>query len=465
MKRITSFIVLLLLASQFCFSADKPTAKNVILMIGDGMGFNSHVAGSYYRYGELGKQSVDSFPVHVGMTTFAQRKEGVPIPEGERGYDPELFWKSAKGTDAGANSTTTDSAAASTALHSGKKTISGRIGMSDKKQPLVLLPEVAAKTGRASGAVTTVQASHATPAGFAAHNESRNNFQQIFIEMYEKSPLSVITGTGHPNPTIGAGNEKDPYKYVGSEEVWKKIEAELSKPVLERSKFVHIVPVRGDLPAVDGFVTNDKTDEAAAKAALAKVYKIEKLEIIDNAPTLTDLSIEALDILAKKSDKGFVLMIEGGAIDHGNHAKNIKHASYEHVAFMKAVDAVCKWVEKNSSWDETLLVVTADHATGGVWGPGTYEDENGNGNFDEGDTFNELVPVENKGAGNFAGVQYASGGHTNSMVPLWAKGAGAKLFLDHVHGTDPNAAKFWKFSGKYVDNTDVFNVINSVITE
>ncbi|MDR3109928.1 MAG: alkaline phosphatase, partial [Planctomycetaceae bacterium] len=430
MKRIAPFIVLLLLAPQFCFAADTPKAKNVILMIGDGMGFNSHIAGSYYRYGELGKQSVDSFPVHVGMTTFAQRKGGVPIPAGERGYDPELFWKSAKGTDAGPSSTTTDSAAASTALHSGSKTISGRIGMSDTKQPLVLLPEIAAKTGRVSGVVTTVQASHATPAGFSAHNEKRGNYPEIFTEMYEKSPLSVITGAGHPHPAFDSGSDKDPYKYVGSEEVWKKIEAESSKPVLERSKFVHIVPSRGDIPAVDGFVTNDKTDEAKAKAAFAKIYKIKDLDIIDKIPTLTDLSIEALDILAKKGDKGFVIMIEGGAIDHGNHARNIRHASYEHVAFMKAIEAVCKWVEENSSWDETLLIVTADHATGAIWGPGTYEDENDNGNFDEGDTFNGFVPVENKGAGNFAGVQYASGGHTNAIVPLWAKGVGSKLFID-----------------------------------
>jgi len=61
-------------------------------------------------------------------------------------------------------------------------------------------------------------------------------------------------------------------------------------------------------------------------------------------------------------------------------------------------------------------------------------------------------------------VQYAGKGHSNALVPLYVKGPGAELFLQRIKGADPKAATFWKFSGQYVDNTDVFHVVKTVLT-
>ena len=181
-------------------------------------------------------------------------------------------------------------------------------------------------------------------------------------------------------------------------------------------------------------------------------------------PTLSTLSLAALNVLNHENDKGFVMMIEGGAIDYANHGQNPSKSVLEHTGFSKAIDSVIQWIEKNSSWDETLLIITADHETGQIWGPQSYNDDNSNDVFDEGDQFNDFNQVVNNGRGKVPGVQYGSKGHTNALVPIWAKGPGASRFNELTRGTDEKAAKMWNFSGKFVDNTDIFNVMKASLS-
>lgn len=107
-------------------------------------------------------------------------------------------------------------------------------------------------------------------------------------------------------------------------------------------------------------------------------------------------------------------MSEGGAIDWMGHANDMPRFIEEQIDFNAAVDAVIEWVEANSSWDETLLIVTSDHETGGIWGEGTWI--NGTGGFVAADrseeaieaaryhpaedTFVEYLAVQDRGAGN-----------------------------------------------------------------
>ncbi len=470
-------------------------AKNVILMIGDGMGFNAHVAGSYYRHGELGRQPVDSFPVRISSTTYMQRKKGVPIPEGQDGYPAGEFWQTiANGGNSLGETRTTDSAAASTAIHSGVKTLGGRIGMNgdEEPKPLELISQVAEKTGRKAGTLTTVPVSHATPAGFAAHNVSRSNYADIFTEMYERSPVCVIMGAGQPvavkKKTDGQQTESLDYKYVGSQEIWEKIlagrdaggqdakgrdakgrDAGNTTSKNTASKFVKIFPFPEQLPPFDGVIETSRTIEKLFNDK----YKISEREAesrkanLDRGPVLSMNALLALNELKKRSESeggnGFVLMIEGGAIDWANHSRDIERCVWEHTAFMKAVEAVHAWIEENGGWEETLLIVTADHETGTIWGPDTYADSNKNGIYDEGEQFNGFQPVKNNGQGKFPGVQYGNGNHSNALVPLWAKGAGCGRFMARIRGDDPRAAEFWNYSGKYVDNTDIFRVMESVL--
>ena len=127
---------------------------------------------------------------------------------------------------------------------------------------------------------------------------------------------------------------------------------------------------------------------------------------------------------------GFFLMIEGGAIDWATHENQKGRMLEEMTEFREAVDAVINWVNANSNWDETLLIVTADHECGNLWG---------------GDPF---TPVTDNGIGNLPGLQYNSHDHTNSLVPVFAMGAGASLLVKQADETDP-------VRGPYLQNTEI----------
>ncbi len=470
-------------------------AKNVILLISDGAGFNAFEAASYYEYGELGKQPYDSFPAHFGCTTSIPRSLPVPknlSPEilNAQVYSPEAMWADpsyclGKGASFMSDSATavtaygsvTDSAAAATALNSGQKTKHGRIGMDASGcAPVKLLAEVADEQGKATGTISSVMASHATPGTVWAHQPNRNNYTAIFNAMVFYSGLDVIMGPGHPeyndNGQRKSGENGKPvtldYEYVGGRQTWKDLtdrDGTMGFSFVERREDFEALargkaPSGGKLPQkVVGIPQVHKTLQAARDGRqMAPENPFNK-----NVPNLPTMTLAALNVLAQDPD-GFFLMIEGGAVDWANHANKIGRMVEEQVDFNHTVAAVVDWVEKNSSWDETLVIVTSDHECGMLWGPDTYTDLNGNKHYDPGvDKFNGFHKVENRGAGKLPGVQYGSGGHTGALVPLWAKGPGCEQFATLVDGDDPKAGKFWSFSGEYVDNTDVFTVASKAM--
>lgn len=178
------------------------------------------------------------------------------------------------------------------------------------------------------------------------------------------------------------------------------------------------------------------------------------------------MALAAINVLDADPD-GFVLLIEGGAVDWVNHANNGGRMVQEHGDFNRAVNAVVAWVEKNSSWNETLLIITADHETGAIWGPGAWTDTDGDRRFGAGDGFAGFSTPTNNGRGQMPGLSYASGNHTNDLVPLWAIGPGAERFRDFT-SRDVKAAELWGaafggWDGSYVDNTTVFTVMHEAL--
>ena len=149
---------------------------------------------------------------------------------------------------------------------------------------------------------------------------------------------------------------------------------------------------------------------------------------------LATMSEGALNVLNQDED-GFHLMIEAGAIDWAGHANDIARDIEEVRAFNDAVEAVVAWVEENSSWNETLLIVTADHETGYLSGAG------------EGEFYRALTGE----AGQAPTHQYYSDNHTNMVVPFYFRGAGSADIMDSVTGTDP-------VRGDYIDNITVANL-------
>src|SRR5690606_21335892 len=107
---------------------------------------------------------------------------------------------------------------------------------------------------------------------------------------------------------------------------------------------------------------------------------------------------------------------EGGAVDWAAHANNLPRLIEEQMDFNHAVAAVVDWVEANSSWDETLVIVTTDHGNGLIQGPDS--------------DVNAYSPIINQGAGALPLVRWNSDTHTRELVPVYAQGAGADYFLE-----------------------------------
>jgi len=437
---IASFL-LVGITTAGCGNARPVVAKNVILMITDGCGFNAFNAASYYQHGQLGKQPYDSFPVKYACTTYAFGQD----------YQPERMWASAV-YNGGIRCT--DSAAAATALYTGVKTKTGRVGLSPRGDHLLTIAQLADARGKSTGTLSSVMFSHATPCCVWAHNTSRNHYAEIAREMIYDSGLEVMMGPGHPDfDNNGKPTEDKDYQYVGGAETWQDLTDEdgangyqLAQTYNEFKKLAAGKDLPKKLvaiPQIRRTLQYGRSGKASGK-------------LIEDMPDLKTMSLAAINVLAQ-NPRGFFLMVEGGAVDWANHANNLPRMIEEQVDFNNAVQAVVDWVAKESSWDETLVIVTSDHECGMLWGAGTFEDKDGNGKFHfRRDTFKAWKAIGNAGVGVVPDHQYASGSHTNTPVPLYAKGPGSEMFASLVDGTD-------KMYGQYVDNTDIFTVMRSAL--
>lgn len=417
---------------------DKPLAKNVIVMISDGCGYNQIAATDYYQYGKIGSQVYEKFPFQSGMSTYSTGS-----------YNPESAWNSFNYV----NSAPTDSAAAATAMSTGVKTYDAAIGVDNDGNPLKHISEYFEEQGKSTGVITSVEFSHATPAGFVAHNVSRNNYQALANEMIVSSKTDVIMGAGNPffDDDGKKLNTAKSYQYVGGQSTWEGLVNETLtvadadgdgtpdpwKLIQTKDEFqtlqTGVTPQRViGVPQVYTTLQQNRGGDKQADAF--------KVAFNENVPDLSEMTEGALNVL-DNNENGFFLMIEGGAIDWAGHANQGGRVIEEEADFNKAVEAVNEWVKKNSNWGETLLIVTGDHETGYLTGP---------------DSDPDWTSIINNGAGNMPGMEWHSTNHTNSLIPLFAKGDSARLLMDYADQTDP-------VRGTYLDNTEIAKLIQEVI--
>ena len=423
----------------------KGKPKNIIILISDGCGYYHVDSASIYQYGATGTQVYESWPVQAPMATF----------EGGQGYQPFYAWYNFKYVTI----EYTDSAAAATAMSTGYKTYSGSIGMDIDGYPLYHALELAETLGKATGVVTSVEFAHATPAGFVAHNASRNNYSEIANEMIYDSAVDVIMGCGNPGfnndgEALTTDSSTWQYKYVGGQATWVDLLAGTAASdadgdgvddtwtlIRTREEFQNLMT--GDTPKrIIGVPEVGTTlQQSRGGDGSADPYVVP---LIESVPTLAEMTLGALNVLDNDED-GMFLMIEGGAVDWASHANQNGRVIEEEIDFNRAVEAVVEWVETNSSWKETLVIVTGDHECGYLTGPGS-------GPSASGPTWN---PLTNNGAGSTPGMQWNSGDHTNSLIPLYAKGAKANKFDRHKYlSTTADPVR-----GRFVDNTSISNII------
>ena len=327
MKKLSLLLSFLLLV----LSGYAQQAKYVFYFIGDGMGVNQVQGTELYR-GEL---------------------------EGKIGITPIWFTQFPYATTATTFSATngvTDSAAAGTALATGNKTQNGTIGMKQDLQTEVSSVAVWAKNkGCRVGVTTSVSVDHATPAAFYAHDPSRGSYYKIGTDLY-KAGFDFYAGSDFIDP-----NNKD-NKDGNSENLYTM--AEKNGYTIARGYKDYLKKCK----KADKMILF-QSEKASEKDRTAIPYAIDRTK---DDLTLADITRSAINFLSKDLSKGFFLMVEGGKIDWACHINDAATAFHEVADMDEAVKVAYEFYSQHP--DETLIVVTADHETGGfVLGTGAYK--------------------------------------------------------------------------------------------
>ncbi|MBN7811525.1 alkaline phosphatase [Algoriphagus sp. H41] len=309
--------------------------KNIILMVGDGMGVAQIYAGLTGNHGHL---NLEQFPV-VG------------------------FHK-----NQASNAFVTDSAAGATAFSCGVKTYNGAIGVDADGNPVPTILEIAEENGLATGLVATCSITHATPASFISHQSSRSLDENIAMD-FLKTDIDVFIGGGR--------------KFFEN----RTDEANLLDSLKNRS--YQIANSIEEVQAVkSGKLAAFLADEQQARYSEGRGDELVKSTEV------------ALDLL-KTNKKGMFLMIEGSQIDWGGHANNTQYIVEEMIDFDNAIGKVLEFAKNDGN---TLVIITADHETGGF-------------TINKGST--ETGMVEGK---------FTTGSHTGVMIPVFAFGPGSEAF-------------------------------------
>jgi alkaline phosphatase len=478
-----------------------PAVKHVIFFIGDGMSAQTEVAASRYLYGTDDGLAWQKIPSKAYVTTWdvnvynenARKTRRPPYSRSSftplLGYDvktdgptPRLDRDSGHPFPPGP---ATDSASAATAMATGFKTDSGNISWLPGDPPdgelTTIAEEYRARTGAGIGVVSTVPFDHATPAAFVSHSTSRSSYYSglkgnaglgIADEIILRVKPDVVIGGGHPlldNPDF------NPKRGYISESLYLGLKTSPEYLLVERT------------PGADG--GRDVIEgAAAARRAGKKLFGLfggkggnfEVAQAEDSPgrprvrpgseenPSLTEATLAALDYLSGDPD-GFFLVVEQGDIDWANHDNDFRGMIGCVADLDGAVRAATAFVDRPGDaldWTNTVLLVTADHATGGLVLDGAKR--LGLGDLPRQDprvAFPEAPPLTGSDRGEAPNgaalkspvyaspnvypdedVYYGTAGHTNELVDLAVAGAEARTFMKY-RGT-------W-YPGLILDNTQI----------
>ena len=324
-------------------SSKSHAPKNIILLIGDGMGTSQVYAGYTAKKGVM---NITGMPV-----------TGFSITNSASNY-------------------ITDSGAGGTALSAGVKTKNGSIGVDVDGKPVKTILEMAEDKGLATALVSTSAITHATPASFIAHTSSRSKYEDIAYDFLH-TDIDVFIGGGYNH-------------------------------FARRADSLNLID---SLTARGYFVARDLKDvDVPSTQRLAALLADEHMPSMDKGrgnilPEATEMALKML----KRNKKGFFIMIEGSMIDWAAHDNDAESIVKETVDFDNAVGKALQFAAKNG---ETLVIVTADHETGGLG-----------------------INGGNLATGEIVGA-FTSKDHTAVMVPVFAFGPGAERFTGVQQNTD-----------------------------
>ena len=345
--------------SAFDYSGSQIVAenvKNVILLIGDGMGPNQIKAGEIVKGEPLFMQGI---PQATSVETCS------------------------------ASDTVTDSAAAATAMSTGTLTNNGRVGIDPNGNQLETIVDIAKRQGKSTGIITTEELTGATPMGFSSHSLNRGNSTELVAEAVASSNVDLFAG------------------YTYSSALYPQMYVDAGYELIADVDAISDSTARKIFGNYDIFAESPSMFADKSSAAFDRVV------------------IEAIEWLSK-NENGFFLMAEGAHIDHGGHNNDIDYMLSELYAFDDTVKAVVSWA---SNRNDTVVIITADHETGGLMFRNTATKEN-----------------------FFEKYWWKTTGHTATSVNLY------------FYGNTIDFAEL-SFIGKenLIKNTDVFNLMKRYI--
>lgn len=273
----------------------------------------------------------------------------------------------------------TDSAAGATAFASGVKSYNGAIGVADDSTEVATLVEIVSPLHIKSGVISTSSITHATPACFYAHALNRNFYEEIAADM-AVSDIDFVAGGGITNFT----KRKDGKNLLTD---------------LANKKFKIDTTALGNFDAI-------KTESKVAYLLAAEHMPAKAKGRGDFLPEATDLGIQFLN----KDDSNFFLMVEGSQVDWGGHANDSDYLISELIDFDNAIGKALDFAKRDGN---TLVIVTADHETGGFTLASTIKKNA------EGKTYSDYKEI----TGTFS-----TGGHSATLIPVFAYGPGAEAF-------------------------------------
>ncbi len=341
-------------------------AKNVILMIGDGMGPEHIKVGAIYNEKPL---TMEGFPYMTKVNTSS------------------------------ASSEVTDSAAAATAYATGVRVSNGVIGrrmIGDEDMETIV--DIAHSLGKRTGIIATEEIYGATPMGFMGHADSRSDSVGLVQSAAESSNVNFFASTKIK------GLYADIFETAGYERI--SVVDEISESTSDKIYGYYGIIAQADSMSGEGAISFDRV-----------VY-------------------EALEYLSKDED-GFFLMAEGSHIDHGGHNNDMEYMLRELLAFDLGVKAVLEWAKDR---DDTVVIVTADHETGGL-------------ELSENLTAENLFELDSTDYYGYTNFTWTSTGHTSTEVNCYINGANID-FSKYTYGTNER-----------ICNTDVFEIMKALMVD
>ncbi len=324
--------------------------KNVILLIGDGTGLSQISSAFFFKETDPNYARFKQ----IGLINTSSSREDI-----------------------------TDSAAGATAFASGIKTYNGAIGVADDSTHVPTLIEIAAKQNIKTGLISTSSITHATPASFYAHTISRGLQEEIAAYMVT-SNVDFVAGGG----TKFFNNRKDGRNLLTE---------------LEAKAYTI------DTTALGNFASIQEYSKVAYFLAENHMQPVAKGRG-DFLPKATELGIQYLNARAKENSSSFFMMVEGSQVDWGGHANDADYLISELIDFDDAIGKALDFAEKDGN---TLVIVTADHETGGFTLASTPKTNAEGKSYSD---YNEIT-------GSFS-----TGGHSATLIPVFAYGPGAEAF-------------------------------------